>query len=560
MREFTGLTRHDARKANLSLYSRAAEMLLRGLLRKPLFGASRGPVFIGRRTRISNPSFIVHAGRLTIEDGVELQGLARHGISLGADVSIGAGASIRPSSYYGGEAGEGLRVGDRSSLASGCFVGCSGMVTIGDDVMLGPGVRIFSENHVFSELDVSIKAQGVERSFVNIGDDCWIGSGTTITAGVTIGTGVVVGAGSVVTSDLPDYSVAAGIPARVLRSRRDDKDSGPDMSDHAEHPHPADDSRRPSLVIAVPTFKRPERLVRTLQMIGSQVALAAVEHRLERAEILVVDNDPAQSAMAAVADSYDGVRARYVSETEPGIPAVRNRAIDESKDFDLLAFIDDDEIPLPGWISSLLETWFDTGRPAAVMGRVVSIFDPDADPWVLQSGLFHRPERTTGTELDAVATGNLLLDLHQVRRSGVRFDPRIGLGGGSDTLFSTSLRKQTGARLVWCNESVTEDTVEPERQTRAWALKRAFSHGNVAVLVPLFQEHRRWTRLLIRVKAVFSGFARILAGCIRHLVGRVVRSLGHEARGLRLAYRGAGMVSAAAGRAYFAYARSDAAA
>jgi acetyltransferase-like isoleucine patch superfamily enzyme len=195
-------------------------MLLRGYLRKPFLRASTGKLFIGRRVRFSNSNLITHRGRLVIEDAVEIQGLAKNGLVFGNEVSIGAGTMIRPSSYYGGEIGEGLVVGDRSSMGAGCFIGCSGLITIGNDVMFGPGVRVFSENHRFDSADDTIKSQGVERGFVTIGDDCWIASGVTITANVKIGTGVVIAAGSVVTKDIPDYSVAAGAPARVLRSRR----------------------------------------------------------------------------------------------------------------------------------------------------------------------------------------------------------------------------------------------------------------------------------------------------------------------------------------------------
>lgn len=223
MAVFEGISGSKRIGAMAQLALRLLPMALRGIVRKPLMGSSKGWIFIGRRVRLSNPSHIHHSGRLVIEDGVELQGLSRRGIRFGADVSIGALTMIRPSSYYGGEIGEGLVIGDRSSVASGCFLGCSGLITIGDDVMLGPCVRVFSENHVFADSERTIKSQGVDRGTVTIGDDCWIGSGATITANVTIGRGVVVGAGSVVTQDLPDYSIAAGSPARVVRSRRPDE-------------------------------------------------------------------------------------------------------------------------------------------------------------------------------------------------------------------------------------------------------------------------------------------------------------------------------------------------
>ena len=200
-------------------------MFIRGLWLRLFLGTGRGSVFVGRGVRVRGARLIARNGRLTIEDFAEIQANARHGVTFGEQVSIGAGAMIRPSSYYTGEVGEGLIVGDRSSIGPQCYIGCSGLVTIGTDVMLGPGVYIFAENHIFGEASISIKSQGVAREPVVIEDDCWIASRVTITAGVTIGRGSVIASGSVVTSDIPPHSVAAGVPARVIRSRAESSDN-----------------------------------------------------------------------------------------------------------------------------------------------------------------------------------------------------------------------------------------------------------------------------------------------------------------------------------------------
>lgn len=216
---FEGLAGTANAVATGQMVARLAPMLVRGVVMKPWLRASGGPLFIGRGARLKNPQYISHEGRLVVEDFAEVQGLAEHGLNFGSEVSIGRGTQIRPSSYYGGEIGVGLWVGDRSSFGAGCFIGCSGEIRIGSDVMLGPGVKLFSENHEFADSNRTIKSQGVVRSHLTIGDDTWIGSGVTITAGVTVGSGVVVAAGSVVTRDIPDKSVVAGIPAKIVRSR-----------------------------------------------------------------------------------------------------------------------------------------------------------------------------------------------------------------------------------------------------------------------------------------------------------------------------------------------------
>ncbi|KAJ4393284.1 hypothetical protein N0V93_002492 [Gnomoniopsis smithogilvyi] len=90
-----------------------------------------------------------------------------------------------------------------------------GMVTIGNRVLFGPFVSIFAATH---EIGVQSRRDGVEYAApVTIGDDCWIGGNVTIMPGVTIGKGCTIGAGSVVTKDIPEFSVAIGSPARVVK-------------------------------------------------------------------------------------------------------------------------------------------------------------------------------------------------------------------------------------------------------------------------------------------------------------------------------------------------------
>ena len=89
------------------------------------------------------------------------------------------------------------------------------MVTIGDRVMFGPFVSIFGATH---ETEVQSRRDGIEYARpVSIGDDCWVGGNVTIMPGVAIGKGCTIAAGSVVTKDIPDFSVAMGTPARVVK-------------------------------------------------------------------------------------------------------------------------------------------------------------------------------------------------------------------------------------------------------------------------------------------------------------------------------------------------------
>ena len=94
-----------------------------------------------------------------------------------------------------------------------------GLVHIERDVLIAAGVHIPSggRTHFTDDLTVPIREQGGERSMVVIGEGAWIGSAAVVLADV--GKGTIVGAGSVVTKPLPDFVIAAGVPARVIRSR-----------------------------------------------------------------------------------------------------------------------------------------------------------------------------------------------------------------------------------------------------------------------------------------------------------------------------------------------------
>jgi acetyltransferase-like isoleucine patch superfamily enzyme len=201
---------------------RLLPFFLRGLWEKLFMGESSGWVLVGKQVSIRYAAYLQAGKELIIEDYAEINARSTRKIILGNRVTIGKYAIIRPGNLYGGEPGEGLVVGDHSNIGPYCYIGCSGHISIGNNVMISPRVSIYAENHVFDNTDTPIKSQGVKKENVVIEDDCWIASNSILLAGVTIGKGSIVAAGSVVTQDVPPYSVVAGVPARVIKNRRTD--------------------------------------------------------------------------------------------------------------------------------------------------------------------------------------------------------------------------------------------------------------------------------------------------------------------------------------------------
>ena len=113
-----------------------------------------------------------------------------------------------------------IEIGENSSVNPYSVLYGHGTLKIGKDCIIATGATFIPANHVFDSLEKNIKDQGETKKGIIIEDDVWIASKATILDGVTIGKGSVIGAGAVVTKSIPPYSVAAGIPARVIRSRK----------------------------------------------------------------------------------------------------------------------------------------------------------------------------------------------------------------------------------------------------------------------------------------------------------------------------------------------------
>ena len=108
-----------------------------------------------------------------------------------------------------------VTIGDHTRIGLHCTV--IGPVTIGSHVNLAQGITITALNHSFEDTAKRIDEQGITTKQVVIGDDVWIGTNAVILPGVTVGCHSVVAAGAVVTKDVPEHSLVAGVPAKIIK-------------------------------------------------------------------------------------------------------------------------------------------------------------------------------------------------------------------------------------------------------------------------------------------------------------------------------------------------------
>ncbi len=152
----------------------------------------------------------------TFEDGVLLSsGRAGGGIKIGDGVHIRRGTTL-----YTGDGPKGsIAIGNGTMINYNCSLLGDGGITLGNNVLVSPGVVITSFQHGFSDLSKPIVEQAPKLAPVVIEDDVYIGSNAVLCPGVRIGRGAVVGAGAIVTRDIEGASVAFGVPAQVQKKR-----------------------------------------------------------------------------------------------------------------------------------------------------------------------------------------------------------------------------------------------------------------------------------------------------------------------------------------------------
>ncbi len=297
--------------------------------------------------------------------------------------------------------------------------------------------------------------------------------------------------------------------------------------------------------VCIITYRRPDGLYRLLGALQQQVfPCEAPDLR-----VVVVDNDPEESARTICEDARSWLTAplTYLVEKRRGIPQARNTAVVASLDrSDFLAFIDDDEVPDPGWLAELHRVQR-SGDADAVAGPQLPRFYDSPPRWIAEGRFFESPRRTTGARIEHAFTHNVLVRTAALAGMDALFDERMALTGGSDAEFFRRFAR-TGHRIVWADEALVFEWVPATRARLRWLLARAFRVGCSSAWI-----ERHGAGPSASVAWLLANGAWCIAKGALQLPLAALRGRAAAVHALRLACYGAGRLWGLAGLSYREY-------
>jgi len=189
--------------------------IARKMLLPPLFqSCGKSPIF-GKGIVLRKPGHIVLGNNIAIDDYVMLDGCCEKepAVIVGDNVIISNGCVIQAKTGL-------LEIGDNCDIGAHTLISSIGGIILAPSVLIAGHCYIGGGRYHQDDKTTPIMDQGIySRGPISIGEGAWIGASATILDGVSIGQGAVIGAGSLVTANIPDYSIAVGIPARVVAER-----------------------------------------------------------------------------------------------------------------------------------------------------------------------------------------------------------------------------------------------------------------------------------------------------------------------------------------------------
>ena len=193
----------------------ALGLFLRGKLYPRLLGRVGRNVVFGANVTLRHPHKIAIGDNVVIDDQccLDAKGTDNRGIIIGSGVFIGRNTIL---SCKNGD----IVLGDRANLGFNCEIFSASTVHVGADVLMAAYTYLVGGDHLYDRVNIPVLQQGRTSRGIDVGSGAWLGAQVVVTDGSRVGRDAIIGAGAVVVGDIPEFAIAVGTPAKVLRDRR----------------------------------------------------------------------------------------------------------------------------------------------------------------------------------------------------------------------------------------------------------------------------------------------------------------------------------------------------
>jgi succinoglycan biosynthesis protein ExoM len=301
------------------------------------------------------------------------------------------------------------------------------------------------------------------------------------------------------------------------------------------------------VAICVASYQRHEGLQRLFDGLNE---LTFSKCETPELEVIVVDNDSAGSASAVCENIKSKFKwsLKYCIEEQRGISYARNRAIAcSSKDADFLAFIDDDEVPIPTWLDELLSVQKNYDADV-VSGPILPFFiKEDVPNWVVEGKFFEPRCHSTGDLLKVAFTNNVIVRAEIFRNTEKVFDERFAITGGEDSHCFMRLYHM-GYKMVWADDAIVHEWIPENRTNIQWILRRGYRSWSTHS----FCEKEFEPSIKVQAIRMAKGSGLIIYGLLL-LLPSIILKRHIFIKALLNICRGAGTFSGLAGKQYEEY-------
>jgi len=250
---------------------------------------------------------------------------------------------------------------------------------------------------------------------------------------------------------------------------------------------------REQVTVAICTFRRPS-LAATLRSIAEQSLPKGRPLR-----VIVADNDDHDKCRSGIEQMGKdlGLDLHYVHAPARNISVARNACLDACPT-PWMAFIDDDEMADPEWLTGLFE---EKATSQFIFGPCQAVYPPEAPKWMVEADI-HSNRMTANDGAWNGYTSNVLMDVGFIRTNRLRFSHKLGQTGGEDTFFFFSAN-ELSATFSYNNQAKVLEPVSPSRLTFSWAARRRFRAGQIHHML-LSRQKSAWQGELAAIgKALF---------------------------------------------------------